>query len=235
MALFIAPAVAAGAVAAAAAINNNVLPQQVQNYGDQFVLNRKKGIMLSAYKAPYTIWGPGAFSPLEAPNQDVVPGDVTTVQRDSAKDFTNMQNGQIEYNFRTRTGRLPLGSNQFVPQLINVISTTRQLPVKGGDTLVNNPLTTTKRMVPNQDMQVPDFGTTIGIAGSDGDARKKSPYVKSFLVDRRNPFAPGGAVISLTKQNQLPADSSNALPKVLLIDPTNSQPGQTRKVLAFQK
>ena len=78
MSFLIAPAIAAAAVAGAAAVNTNVLPQQVQNYGNEFVLNRKKGIMLSAYKAPYTIWGPGAFSPLEAPNQDVVPGAVTS-------------------------------------------------------------------------------------------------------------------------------------------------------------
>lgn len=232
---FLLPIVAAGGVVAGTTYyNNRVLPIAASNYDDQFQETRKKGIMQSVTRADYTVWSPDANTPLNQPTQDALPGDVTTVQRNYTSDVTDMQAEDITYNLRARTGRIPVQCAGYNPLLVQTLNWSKTLNVVGGDTLAANPMVTSRRQRRGDERAIgPNIARLSGYSNTYDDW-PKTDSIKSYLVDRRNPWAQGGQYVNITSRNDNPVTQSGILPQVAILDPSQGNPAMSKKVLGVQ-
>lgn len=168
-----------------------------ENRQIQRLENDRRGTMISAVSAAQTVWAPRANTALEQPRQDLRPGQVKEAKDSNADDIAKFQEQEIRYNFRTRVTRKPIQNFSFTPLLIKAFG--GSLPVRGGRTIIDNPYNY------SQNKRRPTAKTIARITGysNEIDNRGRSKDIKSYLTERRNPFAKGGTFVNITSNAHL--------------------------------
>lgn len=185
--------VGAGAVATHTFAKRHLQRESVaENRQLQRLENDRRGTMISATSAQQTVWAPRANTSMEQPRQDLRPGQVKEAKDSNADDIAKFQEQEIQYNFRTRVTRKPIQNFAYTPLLIKAFG--GSLPVRSGNTILDNPYNF------SENKRRPTAKTIARITGysDEIDNRGRSKDIKSYLTERRNPFAKGGTFVQIT-------------------------------------